>query len=142
MIEDRLQDGRLQEVAKRLGSSAAERLDVDAVARNVVARLREQPTARPVWQRPEWLRIAAALVVLIGGAVAVQRSWPGRGDADHSAHFVADDLSDLSTDQLRDMLGRFDELVGSTGGALPENGADLHELDAQQLRQMLRSLEG
>ena len=142
MNEDRLQDARLQELAKKLGSSAAAGLDVDAVARTVVARLREQPAARPVWQRPEWLRIAAALVVLIGGAVAVRHTWPEQGDADHSAHFVADDLSDLSTDQLRDVLGRFDELVGST--ALPENGggADLRELDAQQLRQVLRSLEG
>ncbi len=101
--------------AKRLGAGPADRLDVEATARKVMERLREQPA-----ERPAWIRISSG----------------------HPPHFVADDLSDLSTDQLRDVLDRFDEMVGGTGTTLPEGSSDLRELDEQQLRRVLRSLEG
>ena len=42
-------DARLEALAKRLGASSAERLDVDATARKVVERLREQPVRRTTW---------------------------------------------------------------------------------------------
>jgi hypothetical protein len=134
-----MNDGTLQELARRLGQSAAERLDVEKVAESVVARLRagEQPE-RPKWIRPAWLRIAAALVIVVGGAVGLKQIWP-ESATNHSAHFVADDLTDFSAAELRDVLVQFDELVSST--ALPDS-TDLHELDAQQLRAVLRSLEG
>ncbi|PYO87698.1 MAG: hypothetical protein DMD66_09720 [Gemmatimonadetes bacterium] len=134
-------EARLENLAKRLGARAAERLDVAATAQKVVERLREQPVRRIVWVQQTWLRIAAALVVVVGGAVAVRQNVV-RSHAAHPAHLVADDLSDLSTDELRDVLATFDQLIRTDSGAVPESSTDLHELDAQQLRAVLRSLEG
>ena len=139
--EDTSHDGMLHELAQRLGARAAARLDVDATAREVVARLREQPVRRIPWVQQRWLRIAAALVIVLGGAVAIRQTLV-RGGAVHTAHFVADDLNDLSADELRDVLATFDELISTDSVALPEGSTDLHELDAQQLRAVLRSLEG
>ena len=144
-------EARLESLAKRLGASAAERLDVEATARKVVARLREQPVRRTIWVQQTWLRIAAAVLIVVGGAAVASRLPRGSGGSfgpggeispAHGAHFVADDLNDLSTDQLRDVLATFDELVSSDTVAVPEGSTDLRELDARQLRAVLRSLEG
>jgi len=132
---------RLENLAKRLGTDAANRLDVEATARKVVERLREQPVHRIAWVQQTWLRIAAALVIMVGGAVAIRQNVVRTSGA-HPAHLVADDLSDLSTDELRDVLATFDELISTDSVAVPEGSTDLHELDAQQLRAVLRSLEG
>jgi hypothetical protein len=132
---------RLENLAKRLGTDAANRLDVEATARKVVERLREQPVHRIAWVPRAWLRIAAALVILVGGAVAIRQNVV-RSNGVHPAHLVADDLRDLSTDELRDVLATFDEMVDSDSVAAPEDSTDLRELDAQQLRAVLRSLEG
>jgi len=134
---------RLESLAKRLGTDAAARLDVEATARKVVERLREQPVRRTVWIQQTWLRIAAALVIVLGGTVVASRMFPSRSEVGaHAAHLVADDLNDLSTDELRDVLAAFDEMISSDSVAVPEGSTDLHELDAQQLRAVLRSLEG
>jgi hypothetical protein len=140
--DDTSYDARLHEIAQRLGSRAAERLDVDAVVRNVVAGLREQPARRRTWIELHALRIAAALVLLLGGSVVVTRLIPRSGTeiVSHPAHLVADDLSDLTTDELRAVLNQFDEMVDSTG--VVSDSSDLRELDAQELRAVLRSLEG
>lgn len=137
-------DSQLEELAKRLGADAADRLDVAATARKVVQRLKDQPVRRTTWLQQRWLRIAAALVIVLGGAVVASRLTPGRrpGVSAHLAHFVADDLSDLSTDQLRAVLSSFEDIVTSDSVAVPESNPDLRELDAQQLRAVLRSLEG
>ena len=139
-----MNEGRLEQLAKQLGQKAADRLDVDATARKVVERLREQPARGTTWIHQSLLRIAAALVIVVGGAVIASRLTPGRRpgvSSAHIAHFVADDLNDFSTDELRDVLATFDELVSTDSITVPES-SDLHELDAQQLRAMLRSLEG
>jgi len=131
---------RLESLAKRLGTEAAARLNVEAAARKVVERLREEP-ARTVWVQQTWLRIAAALVIVLGGGMVIRQNLVRTGSA-HAAHLVADDLNDLSTDELRDVLTTFDEMISSDTVAVPEGSTDLHELDAQQLRAVLRSLEG
>lgn len=133
---------RLENLAKRLGATAAERLDVEATAQKVVQRLRDEPEQRPSWIHPTWLRIAAAVVIVVAGAFTLRQVWPGSDSAPHIAHFVADDLSDLSTEQLREVLSLLDEIVASDSVAVPESTTDLRELDAQQLRAVLRSLEG
>src|SRR5256885_8946879 len=102
-------EARLENLAKRLGARAAERLDVEATARKVVERLREQPTRRTVWIQQTWIRIAAAFVIMLGGAMVVRQTLVRSGSA-HAAHLVADDLNDLSTDELRAVLGAFDDL--------------------------------
>ena len=131
---------RLESLAKRLGTEAAARLNVEAAARKVVERLREEP-ARTVWVQQTWLRIAAALVIVLGGGMVIRQNLVRTGSA-HAAHLVADDLNDLSTDELRDVLTTFDEMISSDTVAVPEGSTDLRELDAQQLRAVLRSLEG
>jgi hypothetical protein len=133
-------DARLHDIAKRLGAQAAERLDVEGTARAVLERLREQPAARSPWVHIAWLRIAAALVIVVGGAFVIRLGWPGNAHRGEAAHFVADDLSDLSADQLRDVLATLDDTLGNT--VLPDGSADIDELDTQQLRVVLRSLEG
>jgi hypothetical protein len=126
----------LHELAKRLGSRASARLDVEATAQKVLQRLREQPARRPIWVQATWLRIAAAVVILVGGAITLRQVWPDTGSDDHVTHFIADDLRDLSTDELRTLLTSFDEIIAESG--VPDSTSDLQELDAQQLRELLR----
>lgn len=140
-----MNEDRLNQLARRLGANAAERLDVEATARQVVQRLREQPARRGgIWIQQTWVRIAATVVILVGGAMAVSRLAPWRrpGVGPAHAHLVADDLRDLSAEELRDVLMSFDEIVASDSVVVPESGTDLNELDTQQLRALLRSPEG
>jgi hypothetical protein len=82
--------------------------------------------------------------VVVAGGVALaiglrQIPQSERGGEQHAAHYIADDLRDLSADQLRNVLASFDQMVT---GTVPADSTDLRELDSQQLKQMLRSLEG
>jgi hypothetical protein len=133
-------DARLEGLAKRLGASAAERLDVEATTRKVLAGLREQPKSRRTWIEVHWLRIAAAILLLIGGGIAVRRIVPVGSSNEPHSHLVADDLGDLDVEELRAVLVQFDEILGSD--SVVSDSSDLRELDAQELRAVLRSLEG
>jgi hypothetical protein len=135
-----MNEDRLNELARQLGTRAAERLDVAATARSVVQRLREQPVRRVRWIHETWIRIAAAVVIVVGGGLALREAWSPDAP-NHVAHLVADDLDDLSADELRAVLAGFEEIVNGDS-AVPESGSDLLELDAQQLQTVLRSLEG
>jgi hypothetical protein len=151
MTHDDMQDDvRLNALARNLGAHAAERLDVAATARAVVQRLRAEPTAtRRPWMQVAWLRIAAAIVVVIGAGFAVRQTWWGGNGSPaavtspaHGTHLIADDLQDLSPDELRTVLASFDDIVTSDTAGVPEPVPDLRQLDARQLRAVLRSLEG
>jgi hypothetical protein len=134
---------RLEAMAQRLGTQAAERLNVERTTAAVIGRLRAEPprASRWSWMQPTWLRIAAALVVLVGGGLIARRAFVQPGNAGHAiAHFVRDDLTDLSRDQLREVLNRLDETLDL--GRTQTSEVDLENLDAQQLRAVLRSLEG
>jgi hypothetical protein len=134
------EDAKLHEAARQLGTAAADKLDVERIAAAVVERLRSDTRsgARPSWIQPAWLRIAATVLVLVGGGLVLQQV---RNPATaHHAHFVTDDLTDLSADQLRDVLNTLDETLDLGSTTLPD--ADLEDLDPQQLRAVLRSLEG
>ena len=137
-------DVRLESLARRLGASAAERLDVRATAQSVVERLRERPAPRASWIQPAWLRIAATVVVLVGAGVVWTHVTPGHSPAasGHGAHYVADDLNDLSADELRDVLTSFDQIISSDSAVVPDSSSDLRGLDSQQLREVLRALQG
>jgi hypothetical protein len=141
-----LHDARLQELARRLGTRASERLDVERIGQVVVERLRTEPRAE-VWvlMHPSWLRIAAALVILVGAGVAapsVWRSWfivpppPPVATA-------GGELGDLSADQLRELLGAVGQ--GQPSGeqqTVSWQDVGLEDLSAPQLRALLVSLEG
>src|ERR1051325_8053620 len=78
-----------------------------------------------------------------GGWCVLRRLTPGPDSrVSQHAHLVADDLGDLSTDELRDVLSSFDQIVSSDSVAVPDSTTDLRQLDPQQLRAVLRSLEG
>lgn len=140
-MNEKKDDATLYDAARRLGVTAAERLDVEATARAVLERLRSEPeAARWSWMQPAWLRIAAAVVVLLGGALAVRTVIRGDATGHDVAHFVTDDLRDLSAEQLAEVLSTLDQTLDVGGTTPPEAG--LEDLDAQQLRAMLRSLEG
>ena len=143
MNEGKWDERELSETAGRLGAGAAQRLNVERPVAAVIERLRAEPRSesRWSWRQPSWLRIAAALVIVVGGGLIGRRLLVHPGMTGHAvAHFVRDDLSDLSADQLRDVLTTLDETLDLGSTTLPE--ADLEDLDAQQLRAVLRSLEG
>jgi len=134
-----LQDGKLQELARQLGVQAVERLDVEATAAAVVRRLSEREHERTLWwMQPVWLRAAAA-VVLIAGGVALWRSG-GTNLPAHPSHYIAEDLNGLSADDLRNVLSGLDQTLNETAPAQTEPG--LNELSPEQLKAVLRSLEG
>jgi hypothetical protein len=138
-------DAKLEATAQRLGAQAAERLNVERTVAAVLERLRAEPlsASRWSWRQPSWLRIAAALVILVGGGFIGRRLLVHPGTGAHKvAHFVSDDLRDLSADQLRDVLTTLDETLDLGKGSTTIPDADLEDLDAQQLRVVLRSLEG
>ena len=133
-------DAVLRQVATRLGTRAADRVDAAAVSRAVMERLRPPAvvslTSRVRRQRPVWLRLAAALVVLAGAGLVARWFQPVR---DSGPPFVADELTDLGAEQLTELLGSLDQALGGT--TVPtENGLD--DLDAEQLERVLRAMEG
>lgn len=131
-----LRDEGLRAAARRLGAPAAERLDVEAAARGVVARLEADPR-RAAWGAAAWLRIAAALLVLLGAGL-VGRWWVN-GPAGESATFpVSPDLAELGERDLERLLSSLNDVLR------PELPADdtLDDLTEDQLRVVLRSLEG
>lgn len=140
---EELNDARLRELAQRLGARAAERVDVERTAAAVVARLRQEPHAsRRPWLgiAPVWARAAAAIVVVIGAGLLA------RGVSHHPPAPAAlvepssADVSDLSADQLRDLLGRVGQPDDSATLSPPDAGLD--ELTGPQLRALLEALEG
>ena len=139
-----LHDGKLQEVARRLGARAADRLDVERTAQAVVTRLRTEPRAdiRVLgWIRPAWLRIAAALVIVVGAGVVVRSLWHDQPTGTASVAAAGAELNDLSADQLRQVL----EAVGQPGGeygTVSSQDVSLEDLSALELRALLESLEG
>jgi len=130
-----MNEEKLIQAAQQLGARAAERIDVEATARKVVERLREQPVRRTPWIQSTWLRIAAGVVIVVGGGLAVKSLIPNP-ESQVPVHLIADDLRDLSTDELRSLLTSFDQILDES--VVPDSTADLPELDTQQLRELLR----
>lgn len=144
MNDDTLHDGKLQEVARRLGARAADRLDVERTAQAVVARLRTEPRAdiRVLGRiRPAWLRIAAALLMVVGAGVVALNVRIPLSTTPVPPATASGELSELSGDELRAVL----EAVGQPGGEQQEvspQDLSLEDLSAPQLRALLESLEG
>jgi hypothetical protein len=139
MIQDEDRDLELERLARRLGARAAERLDVERTAAAVVTRLRiERARQRPRWMQSGWLRAAAVTLLVVGAGLVVRQRFPA-----HPApvdHYVREELQDLSTDQLREVLGSLDRVL--TEATIDPAGEDLNDLTTEQLRVLLQSLEG
>lgn len=135
--EDELQDGRLRELAVRLGA-AADRLDVERTAHAVLQRLRtRQEEQGSRWMQPAWLRIAAVLALLVGAGLVGRAVLQNGGPADH---YVVEELTDLTPDQLSQVLASLDWTLDLSGQAAASE--DIEDLDAEQLGDVLQTLDG
>ena len=136
MNDDQLQDDGLRAVAQGLGSRAGDRLDVERTSAAVLRRLREQPAV--TWARPRvaWLRLAAAVVLVVGAGALLRTAR--RPTAAVPAAAAGVDLGDLSADQLHEILNTIDRPSEDEGSG--DTGLD--GLTAGELRSLLRSLEG
>jgi hypothetical protein len=144
--DDELHDTALRQLAERLGTRAAERLDVERAAEAVVTRLRQEPQgAGRVWAAfaARWLRIAAALVLVVGaGLVARGAFQPTALPAPSLAVLGASpELNELSAPQLEELLRTVAEPNGARD-AVAAQDVGLEDLSAPQLRALLASLEG
>lgn len=135
-----LQDAKLHEAAQRLGAQAAERLDVEATARGVLERLRAEPRAEGwMWRGPVWLRVAAALLVLAGGAILARNTL--QPPATPLAISSGADLSGLSPAELQELLAGMDQTL-NPAVSQADSFDDLDGLTEEQVRAVLESLEG
>ncbi len=135
-----MNDDELEKLAQRLGARAAERLDVEATAQAVIERLRAERAAGArigLWLPRQWLRIAAALVIVVGGGALALRIMHTTPPTVASAPA---ELDGLSTDQLKQVL----DGVGESGGEAVVSVQDvsLDDLNTVELRALLESLEG
>lgn len=139
MKQHDIEDPKLQELARRLGVQAAERLDVERTAQAVLAGLRRPRTRTWVeWTQVAWVRAAAMVVLLVGiGFVAQPTTEPVRAAWED---VPAGAVQELSADQLDRVLDELEQPVDVTVPA-PED-AGLEDLSEPQLRALLKSLEG
>ena len=141
MSEDQLHDAELRRLAQALGAKAADRLDVERTAAAVLQRLRTESRAGRStpswWAQPRWMLAAAAALLIVGGVLLLRRAT----GSVHVAHYVADDLRDLSTDELRTVLGTLDQTLAVPASVEPADD-DLNGLTTEQLERLLESLEG
>jgi hypothetical protein len=139
--DDELDDATLREAAQRLGQRAAERLDLERTAQAVLTRLKTEPVVvRPFWSSPLVLRIAAVLVLLLGGFGVRQMLRPS---VSTDVAVVVPPTSDaglegLSTDQLQALLPTVDQTGDVTD--TPADDAGLEALNTDDLRTLLGSL--
>jgi hypothetical protein len=125
----------LERLAAQLGERQAERLDVEAVAGAVAERLRQSPeVSRTRWAPPEWLRIAATLVMLLGAGAVLQRVSPPLVQ-----EYALDDLRDLTTSELAQLLASLESTLADDDH--DATSLELEGLTPAQLQTLLRSLE-
>jgi hypothetical protein len=141
MTHEPIQDAALREQAQQLGTAAAQRFDVERAAQGVLDRLRRERIPRratgPWGLRSGWLRAAAAVVLLLGAGLLLRQALRERKAAEY---LVVEDLEDLSTTQLREVLGSLDQTLQTP--APEEVPESLDEMTTEQLKSVLRSLEG
>jgi hypothetical protein len=140
MKQHDIEDPQLQELARKLGVRAAERLDVERTTLAVLSQLRQPQRQRTwlVWTQVAWVRAAAMVVLLVGIGVVMQP----RAEAVRTAwdEPPAGAVQELSADQLTRVLDELDQPVDVTVPA-PED-AGLEDLSEPELRALLQSLEG
>ena len=131
-----MDEKQLTEIASRLGSGAAERLDVDGVARRVVAELRESPARVAWWHITPVLRAAAVVAMLVSGGVIVNRL--GNDAIGRPGLAAPVGLEDFSATELAEVLDSLDQITPVYQLA----PASLDDLDETQLQELLAAMEG
>lgn len=135
-----INDRELERIAGRLGQKAATGLDVEGVARGVLARLRAArlADASPPGPRPalRWLAVAAALMLLVAGSVVTFGTDQTPPLAANRT--LATDLYDLSSDELSEVL----DSLAWNAPVSAQFAAGIDDLNAEQLRELLDLMEG
>ena len=115
---------------------AAARVDATRMAEGVLRGLREQPVAARPWWTQTWLRAAAALLLLVSGAVvARQLARPER--VPEVAVSVPDSMSDT---QVQALLNAMDSLPVSVDSA-PALVITTESLDESELLTLLQTMD-
>ena len=134
-----LEDAELVAAARRMGNRAADQLDLARTARGVVARWRSERVhrRRPVWQSPAFLRVAAALVLLVAGIETWEHRHLTRAEV---VAVVPSDagLEGLSAEQLQEVLPRVGQELSVV--EVTPNDAGLEGLTPEELRSVLTSM--
>jgi hypothetical protein len=141
-MDEELQDAKLRELARLLGAGAAERLDVERAAQAVVTRLRERPRVTLgdwVWMQPAWLKIAAALVLVLGAGLVTRVLLRERVPVAALVVPLGEDLTDLTAEQLRETVGALEQAFADDSPVALDAG--LESLNTIELRALLRTLE-
>ena len=137
--DEDLQDDALVAAARKLGVQAAGRLDLERTARGVVARWRSEQRRSPIpfWKSPAMIRVAAAIVLLVGGI----ETWEHRRHVplSEAAAVEATDagLEGLSPDQLQAILPAVDQ---PEDVEMTASDAGLEGLTPNELRSVLASM--
>lgn len=101
-------DQQLEQLAKRLGATAAARLDVDETARAVVERLKCEPEKVVWWRRMPMLSAVAAAAVIVLAVGILSDTREGSGKVDSGMTQMPVELRALSFDELEEV---FDSLT-------------------------------
>lgn len=125
----------IERAAVELGSDV--QIDVERVARRVVAELRTTAVPAVWWRKASVLRVAAAVAILVTGGVLVDRI--AENSAEGAAAFpLPVGLEELSTTGLNEVLDSLD-LFTPASELTP---ASLNDFDEVQLRELLVAMEG
>lgn len=132
---DDMNEQDIERAAAELGSDV--QIDVERVARRVVAELRSKAVPAVWWRKASVLRAAAAIAILVTGGVLVDRIAQNSA-ADGAASSLAVGLEELSTTGLNEVLDSLD-LFTPASELTP---ASLDDFDEEQLRELLVAMEG
>ena len=125
----------IERAAVELGSDV--QIDVERVARRVVAELRTTVVPAVWWRKASVLRVAAAVAILVTGGVLVDRI--AENSVEGAAAFpLPVGLEELSTTGLNEVLDSLD-LFTPASELTP---ASLNDFDEEQLRELLIEMEG
>lgn len=133
---------RLIQTARRVGDSAAGRVNPNLVSQAVLARLAAGRRATR-WKTLGWitgLAAAAAVILMVqAGKHRADSASEGTPAASTAFHVPLAELEQLDASQLESVLEGLDEPLGSH--AAPDT-PHLGDLNDHQLERVLRSLEG
>ncbi|MCH8145080.1 MAG: hypothetical protein IIA55_10210 [Gemmatimonadetes bacterium] len=132
---DDMNEQDIERAAAELGSDV--RIDVERVARRVVAELRTKAVPALWWRKASVLRAAAAIAILVTGGVLVDRIAENSAD-DAAVSLLPVGLEELSTTGLNEVLDSLD-LFTPASELTP---ASLNDFDEVQLRELLVAMEG
>ena len=128
---------QLEQMARRLGVEAAERLDVDQTARVIVERLKNESERVVWWRRIPQLKVVAAVAVLVLAiGLLADNSGDSPSDADLSVLALPLELQALSDTEL-------DEVFDSLSFKAPVSElvlASLEDMSVGELEQLLQTM--